>query len=127
MVVYRWPNGPVVLICGDAGQGSTHAGETFSGPPWVRKQEGAASAKDGRRFEWALEMADGKSVKCRVAGQEFDLAEGSLFLVRTRGGKTEVEQISRDVSAVQPTAESCKEFAKKNADVAELLADQVSK
>jgi hypothetical protein len=39
-----------------------------------------------------------------------------------RGGKVEVEQVKLDVSAVQPTAESCKEFGAKNPDVAKQLA-----
>jgi hypothetical protein len=126
IAVYRWTNGPVVVICGDAGPAMS-TGENFSGPPSVRKEHGSASAKDGRKFDWFLESADGKSIKCRVAGKDFDLSNGALFLVRTRGGKVEVEQVKRDLSAVQPTAESCKEFAAKNPDVAKLLAKEGEK
>ncbi|HJZ58808.1 MAG TPA: hypothetical protein VKE74_27950 [Gemmataceae bacterium] len=54
-------------------------------------------------------------------GKDYDLAKGTLFLVRTKGGKTEVEQLSRDLSAVQPEPESCKTFAQKDPAVSQLL------
>jgi hypothetical protein len=126
IVVYQWKDGPVAVICADVG-GSSSIGSSFSGPPPVWSAKGTVDAKDGRQFDWLFESTDGKPIKYHVAGQEFDISKGTLFLVRTRGGKTEVEQINRDVSAVQPTAESCKEFAAKNPDVAKLLAKEGDK
>src|SRR5262245_1811971 len=121
MVFLRWKDGPAVMICSDTGGGTTSSRDSLSGPPWVRKVEGFASSKDGRRFDWQLETADGRSVRCRVAGKEYDLAKGTLFLVKTRGGKTAVEQLSRDLSAVQAEVESCKQFARKDPAVSKLL------
>src|SRR5262245_62244048 len=103
-----------MMICSDTGEGTTSSKDSSAGPPWVRKVEGFAASKDGRRFDWQLETTDGRSVKCRVAGKEYDLAKGALFLVKTKGGKAEVEQLSRDLSAVQPEVESCKAFVRKD-------------
>jgi hypothetical protein len=69
------------MICSDIGAGTTSSKDSISGPPWVRKVEGFASSKDGRRFDWQLETSDGRTVKCLVDGKEYDLAQGTLFLV----------------------------------------------
>jgi hypothetical protein len=117
----RWKDGPAVMICSDIQGGTSSSRDSVSGPPWVRKVEGSASSKDGRRFDWQLETTDGRSVRGRVDGKEYDLAKGALFLVKTKGGKTEVEQRRRDLSAVQPELESCRAFVRKDPAVSKLL------
>jgi hypothetical protein len=72
-------------------------------------------------LEWQLETTDGSSVKVRLGGKEHDATKGSLFLVKTTGGKTEVEQLAQDLSAVQPDAKSIQEFARKDAVVSKFL------
>jgi hypothetical protein len=67
---------------------------------------------------WA---GDGRTVKFSLDGKEYDLSKGNLFLVRTKGGKTEVEQLSRDLSAVNPDVESCKDFARKDPAVSKFV------
>jgi hypothetical protein len=121
LAYYRWKEGPAVMICFDIQGGHGSAGEAVAGPPWVVKQQGFASSVDGRRVDWQLETTDGRSVKCHLDGQEYDLAKGPLFLVKTKGGKTEVEQLSRDLSAVQPDFESCKGFVRKDPAVSRFL------
>jgi hypothetical protein len=122
MVVYRWPDGRVVLICADVGGGTGDSGQNNSGPPWVTNDHGSQTAQDGRTFNWEVETTDGRNLKCRVNGKDFDPAKGTLFLVRTKKGQSEAEQVKEDLSAVQPTAESLKEFARKNAAVSKVLA-----
>ncbi len=125
LVYYRWVEGrPAVMICSDIHGGAGGLGEHLSGPPWVRKEKGYTSSSDGRRFDWQLETGDGRSVSCQVDGKEYDLSKGTLFLVKTMGGKTEVEQLSRDLSAVQPDFESCKDFARKDAAVSKFLGTE---
>jgi hypothetical protein len=121
IVFFRWKDGPTVMICSDIQAGATSSGENISGPPWLRKEEGFISSVDGRRLDWQVETTAGRSVKCRLDGKEYDLAKGTLFLVKTKGGKTEMEQLSRDLSAVQPDSASCKDFARKDAAVSKLL------
>jgi hypothetical protein len=120
VVVYRWADGLVVVICADVTGDGSNSG-SFSMPPPRAKSEGSVSAKDGRKFQWVLESKDGKVSTCSIDGHEYDLKDGKLFLVETRGGKTVIAQDKRDVSAAQPTAEGCREFARENKDVAKLL------
>ena len=120
MTLNRWSEKLTVLICVDV-QGSTSTKGSFSGPPSVRKSEGSVTAKDGRKLEWRLEEKEGQKITCSVNDKEFDLDKGNLFLVKTKGGKTEIEQISQDLSAVKPDIESFKDFARKNPAISKLL------
>jgi hypothetical protein len=118
------------MICSDFNPGSdkkpvhTSSKSSNDSPPLVSKEEGVQSAGDGRRLEWSMETSDGRTVKCRLDGKEYDLAKGTLFLVRTKGGKTEAEQLSTDLSAVQTDAKSLEDFARKDAAVSKFLAIQ---
>jgi hypothetical protein len=119
---FRWKEGPAVMICVDIPGGQMSTGESLSGPPWVRKDQGYfAVSAEGRRLDWRFETTDVKTVKCWLNDKEYDLAKGNVFLVKTKGGKTEVEQVSRDLSAVQPVVKSCKDFAQKDPAVSTLL------
>jgi len=127
VVLVRWKDGPAVMLCSDIGGRSdkapVHSSITSSNAvsPLTSKEEGVQSAGDGRRFEWSLETVDGRTVKCHLDGKEYDLGKGTLFLVKTKGGKTEVEQLTKDLSAVQPAAPSLEEFAGKDAVVGKFL------
>jgi hypothetical protein len=121
VVFYRWQEGPTVMIWSDVTDGSSSSGASAGGPPWHCTVNGYKSAPDGRRFEWRLTTTDGQTVQCFLDGKEYDLSQGTLFLVKTKGGKTEIEQLKQDLTAVQPDAESCKEFAEKDPAVSKFL------
>lgn len=121
MFLIRWNDGPAVMICSDIKGGTGSLGSKTSFPPSVSKEEAVQSTPDGRRFEWQMETTNGQNIKGRLDGNEYDLAKGSLFLVKTKGGKTEVEQLVRDLSAVQPNSENCKEYARNDAAVSKFL------
>jgi hypothetical protein len=79
-------------------------------------------AGGGRAVAWQCDTADGKAGPVSIDGAAYDLANGPLFLVTTRGGKTEVRQLQRDWSAVPATAEAIDGLAKEDPDVAAFLA-----
>jgi hypothetical protein len=53
-------------------------------------------ANDGRTVLWLCETTDGKTGIVTINDQKHDLAQGSLFLVSTRGGELRVLQLKRD-------------------------------
>jgi hypothetical protein len=120
MTVYRWENGLTVMICSDIQQGSSSTTGSINGPPWVRKEEGSVSAQDGRMLKWRIED-DGKKITCTVNDKGFDLDKGNLFLVKTKGGETEIEQTSQDLSAVKLDTLGLRDFARKNPAISKLI------
>ena len=119
VIFYQWKGGPAVMIFSDVQGGHSSAGGGTAGS--LYKEQGFESSPDGRRFEWQMETTDGRNIQFRLDGKEYDLSKGTLFLVKTKGGKTEVEQLSRDLSAVSPDANGCKDFAQKDPAVSQFL------
>jgi hypothetical protein len=117
----RWKDGRAFMLCCDIAGGAGSTGISMSGPPQVWKAEGDVSANDGRRLDWRLELTDGRNLKCWVNGKEYDMSKGGLFLVKTKSGKTEVEQIDQDLSAVPADVEGCRSFVRKDPAISKLL------
>jgi hypothetical protein len=61
-----------------------------------RGGSGYHRANDGRKVEWQCETSDGKTGSVKINGRAYDLAQGSLFLVSTKGGDVRVLQLKRD-------------------------------
>ncbi len=123
-IQYRRTGGTqAVMICLDSrGDASFNQGTGAPGPG-NNTEKGSESWRNGRRWEWqvAIETADGSSIKVWLDGKEYDASKGNLFLVTLKGGKSEVEQQARDLSAVQPDWNSVKEFARTDAVVSKFL------
>ena len=88
------------------------------------KYKGQHKAPDGQKVEWQCETADGKTGKMIINGSSYELSNGSLFLVSTRGGKVEVRQVQRDLLKVKPDQESVEKLVKDEADVGSFFAEK---
>ena len=86
------------------------------------KQRGYAESLDGRRYDYQLQTTDEKTTVFTIDGTEYDLSQGALFLITTKGGTTRIQQLNHDLSDVVPTNEGCETFAKQNLDVAEFIS-----
>ncbi len=93
----RWKEGLSILLLDDiaAGHESSGSGST-EGPVW--RGQGGAVAADGRQVSWRAETTNGITAAFFVNGQAYDPAQGTLFLIRTIGGQTNVMQQKRDLS-----------------------------
>jgi hypothetical protein len=56
---------------------------------------------DGRSLEWSCTTADGTGGTVAIAGQQFDLAKGGIFLVTAKANQTKVEQLALDMSKLR--------------------------
>lgn len=115
-----WNGGPTILICAGF-RGSDSSQSTGSTEDPVCRTTGSMTAYDGRKFEWHAENTKSLDVKFTLAGKEYDLTKGTVFLVTSAGGEMKVQQLQRDLSAVQPTAESCKAFIKQDPDLSKVI------
>jgi len=120
-VFYRWEQGLRLMIWHDA-TGATSSGSGSTSDP-VYRVEGQAVYSDGSTLSWTIETRDGQNAQFTLNGVSYDLAQGTLFLVRTSGGSIEVEQLRRDVSSVQLERDSILAFAQADPDIAPLIKD----
>ena len=60
------------------------------------------SRKDGRRLDWKCATRDGKTGTMEINGSRFDVAAGSVFLVKTKDGETTVAQHTLPMPSCPP-------------------------
>jgi Tol biopolymer transport system component len=117
-----WEEGLRILIWDDipyGGHGSASSSST-SDPPF--HQEGSAQSADGRSYEYSLETIDGQQADFTIDGIPYDLKQGNLFLIRTTGGATQVEQLDIDLTSLSPTNAGIEDFGRKVPQIAVLMA-----
>lgn len=123
-VALRWNEGLTILMVDDiaAGHESSGSGST-QGPIW--QGQGGAVAGDGRPVRWRAETTDGKTASFSINGQAYDLAQGTLFLIRTRGGQTSVIQQARDLAGRCADTEDCELWLKSDPTVAQFIQETI--
>ena len=108
--------GQTVVICCD-----------FSGTPVIEasngsKQQGFLSSTDGKQhLDWQTERTEDWNIKVRLNGKEYDASKGPVFLVKTEGEKTQIEQLAKDLSALLIDPKRVEDFARKDAAVSKFL------
>ncbi len=114
----------IVFVWGDFFDGGAGGGQTlgknglkFHGHLW--NQQG------NRRVDFAGETKDGKTGRVTLDGKEFDLADGTLFLVSARRGYR-VKQLKRDMTRFQEGRELFLDFSKNDAEIREFFPRAVA-
>lgn len=118
----QWKEGLAVLVVDDiAGGGNrSYGGHSSSSNPF-HTSTGSVTSNDGRRYAWELKSRDGQTADFRLEGVGYDLAQGTVLVVRTKGGKAKVVQLTRDLSGLSPDTASCQAFIEKDAEMMKLL------
>jgi hypothetical protein len=115
-VFLRWKEGLTIMIWHDIlGSGEGKGSGSTTDP--VYRYRGYAESLDGGRFDWEVQTLDGKTALFWIDDTSYDLSDGTLFIVTTQDGKTEVKQLHRDLSGVQTDRESIIAFAQNDPDI----------
>jgi hypothetical protein len=117
-----WQEGLRILMWDDIVDGGHQNSGSGSTTDPVFRQRGGAQAADGRNYEYRLETRDGEQADFTIDGNSYDLEDGSLFLIRTAGGETQVEQMDVDLSGLTPTNEGIIEFAGETPEIDTFLS-----
>jgi len=99
------------------------AGTTAESGLFGSSVEGLFSSADGSRIEWKWKAPKEKGEDFRINGTPYDLANGTLFLVSTKGGQVQVMQLDVDLSKVQSDRQGFEAFAKNQPKVAQFIAE----
>src|SRR5436190_8279069 len=97
------PQGVPFVVWSDLPNGAGGHGGTSAGGAGAF-YDGSQHASDGRRIDFRATTTDGKSGHITIAGVEYDLAKGSLFLVSTQQNPPTVSQISFDTTGFSTEA-----------------------
>jgi len=118
-----------LLIWNDAPGPAGSGGESNL---FTSSAKGFFTSAGGKRIEWAWMEPKERGGDFQIDGKPFDLANGTLLLVSTKGGQVSVTQLDVDLSKVQANSsrETRKAFegiAKNEPQVAKFLADASQK
>ena len=117
---FHWQEGLNILIWHDAITNSAcnSSSSTSSDTTFVQCQ---AMSEDGYDFFWQIETGDGRTAEFSINNQPFDLADGTVFLVTTANGQTDIQQMQRDLSAVSASDQSITQFSLADPDIGQFI------
>lgn len=120
----RWKEGLTILLIDDIGAGHESSGSgSTEGSIW--RGQGGAVAADGRDVSWRVETADGKTASFFINRQAYDLAQGTLFLIRTTGGRASVIQQKRDLAGRCLDPDDCELWLKSDPIVTQFIQETI--
>jgi hypothetical protein len=115
---YRWEGGLNVMIWHD-GVHHTNCSTTTLGQHYEVKCQ--AISNHGHTYKWLIETGDGKTAKLLIDDIRYDLVNGNVFILTSFNDRTETRQLPRDLSEVQPNAESVTAFGLSDPDILEFI------
>jgi hypothetical protein len=98
-IEHRTCDGRVYLVV--AADGCSGGSSSSESGPTGSTTGGRLNAVDGRKIAWSCTTADGTRGTATIDGQQFDLANGAVFIVWAKDKKTRVEQLALDMAKLQ--------------------------
>jgi hypothetical protein len=119
------PDGRISLVIwSDLNEG---AGQSNESDLFGSSAAGYFSSADGRRIDWEWKAPKEKGGDFQINGAPYELANGTLFLVSTKGGQVRVTQLDVDLATVIPDKQAFEALAKKDPRVARFIAEASGK
>jgi hypothetical protein len=111
-------DGRVYLVV--AADGCSGGSSSSESGPMGSTTRGRLNAVDGRKIAWSCTTVDGTRGTATIDGQQFDLANGAVFLVWAKEKKTKVEQLALDMSKLRggPVPQKLRGLAEANPRIA---------
>ncbi len=100
-----WGQDLVFVVMSDLPGGSSAGSSIGEGKPNAMFQ-GSHGSLDDRHIKWNCVTPDGKTGRITINGKEYDLEQGGLFLVSSKGVEIRVLQLRRDLSKARAETES---------------------
>jgi len=116
-----WGNKTAIIVWSDA-QFYQGGGLSDNGELLTVHERATHSLFDGTYLEWDLSTRDGRSGQVTINGVTYELSDGCLFLVSTKGGVIRVVQLGRDWIQEYPAEEAAKRLAKSDTEVIRFIA-----
>jgi hypothetical protein len=115
----KWDSGQRILLVDNVtggGRGSTST-STTSDP--LNHSKGYAGP-DGAGYKWTCD-SNATTMTFKIDGKEYDLANGSLFVIKAKDGATEVHQVKRDLNTIPYDADQCRQAIEKDEEIQKIL------
>lgn len=114
----KWKEGLSVLFL-DEVAGNRSTGGSGSTDSLDFSVSGSVGAREQGGYHWTLSTKDGKNCKLSINGRNYQLADGAVFVLKSRGTGLELLQLKRDISAVPFDIQECNKYLEDDKELAE--------
>lgn len=116
---FKWDAGLRIIFVDNVqgGRGFTGSGSTNDSVYYSKGYSGAGD----RGYQWTVETTNGISATIKIEGTEYDVANGTVFVVNAENGKIEVHQLKRDMMRIPFESEGCRRVLQDDSEVQEIL------
>ena len=80
-----------------------------------------AMSEAGYDFFWQIKTEDGRTAQFSINNQSFDLANGTVFLVSTVDGQTDILQLQRNLSGVAANDQGVTQFSLADPEISQFI------
>lgn len=118
----QWKEGLSISIVDDnqGGHQSSGSGSTEE-PVW--RGQGSINSQNGQDITWRVETKDGKTAKFFINEQPYDLAQGTLFLIKTNSGSPQIMQHQSRHNGTCSDDESCQQLLRQDPAVLQFIQE----
>jgi hypothetical protein len=119
---HYWDEGLALLFWYDFSSGGGGCVGSGSTEDPVYRLECDVDNLAGQRVKWLAETTDGVAADLWIDGRQYDLANGTMFLIATRGNSLQIEQVARDLSQLAPDVDELAALATEDPAVIDFIA-----
>ena len=117
-----WEEGLVVLFVDNFAEEHSGSGHSSTGDP-VYRHTGWARSKEGHEYRWEIRTSDGRRAEIEINNVGYDVAKGTVFVVRHEGDEVAVEQLDLDLSNLSSVSD-CETFIAENRNTITFPGDE---
>lgn len=118
----QWKGGLSISIIDDS-QGAHDSSGSGSTEDPVWRGEGTIHSEKGQDIPWRVETTDGKTAKLFINEQSYNLAQSTLFLIKTNSESPQIMQYQSRHNAICSDDESCQQFLKQDPAVFQFIQE----
>lgn len=118
----QWKEGLSISIIDDSQGGHENSGSGSTEDP-VWRGQGSIRSENGQDISWRVETTDGKTAKLFINEQSYDLAQGTLFLIKTNSESPQIMQHQSRHNAICSDDESCQQLLKQDPAVLQFIQE----
>lgn len=118
----EWKEGLSISIVDDS-QGAHESSGSGSTEDLIWQGQGTISSEHGPDIAWRIETTDGKTAKFLINEQPYDLAQGTLFLIKTNNGSPQIVQHQSRRNGSCSDDESCRQLFNQDPAVLQFMQE----
>ena len=118
----QWKEGLSISLIDDSRGAHQSSGSGSTEDP-VWRGQGSIGIQNGQHITWRVQTSDGKTAQFYIDEQPYDLAQGTLFLIKTNSDSPQITQQQSRHQGTCSDDESCQRLLKQDPAVLQFIQE----